>query len=203
MSHITNIDQTMIIPKSGLLALLNAVKTWCPTMELVQGQSHYRTWKDDHNGNLVGDWPLPKGWTANQIGEGAAHVIRVTDNRLVELGCSRTSKQAPYEIGVVPVKVERDANGKVLSAVYDATSEEYVLLADWYASGNGVLREKGLGVRKKDAEGKESAFGDLYMFYQMEQKRLDAERVGDVMEFEVQKDGTYIGKVDTVQRLGV
>jgi hypothetical protein len=207
LSHITATDSTKIIPQSGLLALQNSIGEWCPGCEFVEGQAHYKTWKDNHKGQLVGDWPLPEGWTADQIGEGAHHVIRLTDERLAELGIKREAGTAPYEIGVVPVKVERDGEGNVISTVYDDEGTEYILMTDWYNSGNGLCKEKGIGVRKttvdpKTKEKKESVFDELYMFYQMEQKKLDSERVGDKIEFEEQPDGTYVAAVNTVARTG-
>lgn len=202
MSHITGIDNTVII--SDLKALKLAIQTFCPTMEFVEGQRHYRTWKDDHNGRLVGDWPLPAGWTAAMVGENAAHIVRIKDQHLTK---GRTSRSAPYEIGVVPVTVKRAADGKVLEAKPDAKGTEYILMADWYNSGYGLLSQPGIGDRKsiKDPETqevKESAFGALYMHYRMMETKLEAERQGDTCEFETQEDGTVVAVVDTTARLG-
>lgn len=61
------------------------------------GKGHYRTWKDDHGGNLVGDWPLPEGVTAAEVGNNADFVISVPASldprgRCYELGIVRNKK---------------------------------------------------------------------------------------------------------------
>lgn len=182
---------------SNLLALKMAVEQFCPTMEFVQNCSHYRTWKDNHNGRLVGDWPLPEGWTAEQVGENAVHVIRKTNVS------NRESAGAPYEIGIVPVRVTRGENGEVLAAVPDSKGTEYILMTDWYNDGNGILEEQGVGRRLSKTEVKsESAFGELFMHYRMMEAQLEAERLGDSISFEKQPDGSYVAEVDTRARLG-
>jgi len=209
MSHITAVSGMIFIPKDQLVHLLHAVENFCPDCELIQGESHYRTWKDDHGGKLVGDWPLPDGWTEAMVGEGAHHVIRVTDEAMKKKfgGRARNSSGGPYEIGVVPVRVERDANGKVIRAVPDQDGEEYVLMTDWYANGNGVLNMEGIGQRHmgnnpQTGESTEISFGDLYQAYRMEQAKAEAEMQGDTIAFEKHKDGTYTAQVDTVARIG-
>lgn len=184
----------------NLLALKMAIEQFCPTMEFVQNCSHYRTWKDNNGGQLVGDWPLPEGWTAAQVGENAVHVIRKKSVK------NRDSGSAPYEIGIVPVKVTRGENGAVLGAVPDANGTEYILMTDWYHDGNGVLNEEGVGRRlatpTKANPGAESAFGELFMHYRMMEAQLEAERLGDTISFEKQADGTYVAEVNTAARLG-
>ncbi len=54
-----------------------------------KGTTRYRTWIDDHGG-LVGDWPVPEGMQASEVGNNAVAVIRIKDDT-----------QA-YEIGVIP-----------------------------------------------------------------------------------------------------
>lgn len=206
MSHITTVSGTMTIPRSELIFLAQAIQQFCPDLELVKNQSHYRTWKDNHGGRLVGDWPLPEGWTADQVGENASHVIRVTDSYLKKRGVLRGDSNAPYEIGIVPVKVTRDEDGEVVKAVPDSTSDEFVLMTDWYADGNGILSCEGVGKREKaehPQSGKEveMSFGDLYMHFRMMQAKYEAERNGDTMTFHKEKDGTYTATVQTDGRI--
>lgn len=54
-----------------------------------KGTMKYRTWIDDHGG-LVGDWPVPDGMKAEEVGKNAVAVIRI-----------KGDKHA-YEIGVIP-----------------------------------------------------------------------------------------------------
>lgn len=189
MSHITDIDKTITV--TNLLALKMAVEHFCPDCELVEGANHYRTWKDDHGGKLVGDWPLPQGMTEADIGENAVHVIRVKDEWLAAKGLSRTDDKAPYEIGVVP---------------HPNKPGEFVLMTDWWNNGNGLMTLEGLGKRHtvtdpETGENKESAFEDLYMHYRMMETKLESERLGDQIDFQKENDGTWTAKIHTEARL--
>jgi len=206
MSHITTVEGTMTIPRSELPFIAQAIKEFCPDLEIVKNESHYRTWKDNHGGNLVGDWPLPDGWTAEQVGENAAHVIRVTDKYLEKRNLKRSDSNAPYEIGIVPVKVTRNQDGDVVSAVPDKSADEFVLMTDWYSNGNGILDCQGVGRREmaqhpQTGKKVEMSFGDLYMHYRMMQTKFEAERNGDTVRFNKEKDGTYTAVVETNSRI--
>ncbi len=74
---------------SGLLELVPTEK----------GKGHYRTWKDDHGGRLVGDWDVPAGMTSDSVGENADFVIRATEAGRKYLRGRGYPK--PYEVGVV------------------------------------------------------------------------------------------------------
>ncbi len=199
ISHITGVSNTVII--TNLLALKQAIEQYCPTMEFVKGENHYHTWKDYHNGKLAGDWPLPDGWTEEDVGENAAHILRLKEEHLN--GRGRTGGRSPHEIGIVPVKVTRDAAGKVLKAVPCKGSKEYILMVDWWANGNGVLKEQGIGTRVTDSQTKqESAFGELYMYFRMMEAKQQAEKQGDSIKFEQVEDGTFQAIIDTSARLG-
>jgi hypothetical protein len=95
----------------------------------------------------------------------------------------------------------------VLSAVPNPAAKEYILMTDWYANGNGVLNLPGVGRREMGTNpqtGKktEISFGDLYMMYQIELARHEAELQGDSFELEKQQDGSYVAKVGTQARVG-
>lgn len=81
--------------------------------ELVEGQKTYRWW-----GHSVGDYPLPEGFTAADLGK-CEHAIKV--------------KGAPqaYEIGVIKAR-KPGAKG-------------YTLLWDFYAGGYGLQKAVGEG----------------------------------------------------------
>jgi hypothetical protein len=218
MSHITTTKGTLCIPKECAIHVKEAIEQFCNTCEFVQGESHYRTWKDNHNGKLVGDWPLPEGWTEAMVGENADHIIRVKDERLKEkFKCNdRNDSRAPYEIGLVSVRAEFDENGNVVKAVPDPDGEHYVLMTDWWSNGNGLLNEPGIGARKmgkhpQTGEQVELSFSDLYMHYQMKMHEAEAERVGDTLQYEQNEDGTLkvnadgsvVAWMETQARLGV
>lgn len=178
---------------------------FCPDLELVHGQKHYRTWKDNHNNRLVGDWKLPTGMTEKEVGENAAHVIRMKESALK--GKNRTDGNAPYEIGLVPVTVTRDAQGNVTSTKVDPQGKEYALMTDFWAQGNGIMTAEGVGQHKvgtnpETGKKEDQSFSDLYMYYRMMEAKRTAERNGDQIHFDKQKDGTFIAQVDTRQRIG-
>jgi hypothetical protein len=79
-------------------------------IELVRGQEKYKWW-----GHSVGDYPIPAGFKASDLGK-CAHAIRIPDNKNA------------YEIGVCPKK-----DGK----------PGYALLWDFYGGGYGMQEKVG------------------------------------------------------------
>mgnify|MGYP005845037539 CR=1 FL=1 len=177
VSHVA--EYQFSVPRERLLALKRAIEKFCPELEFKVGQNNYRTWKTDH-GRLVGDWKLPPWLKESAVGHNADHVIRMKDEALK--GRQRDAHGAPYEIGVVPVQVERDENGKEVSCQYDPDGNEFKLVCDFYNQGNGLLNCKGVGRSKTDyAKGKAEvdAFDQLKMFYQAALDEIVAEENGD------------------------
>jgi hypothetical protein len=76
-------------------------------------KGHYRTWKDE-NGGWVGDWPLPKGVSAKEMGDNADYVISVP---LMEDPGKRC-----YELGIV----------------WDEADKCWYPAHDFYAGGCGL-----------------------------------------------------------------
>jgi hypothetical protein len=101
MSHVATID----IEIKDLPALEQACKRL--GLELVRDQKSYR-WYGSH----VGDYPVPEGFTVEDLGK-CDHAIRVPGN------------EEAYEIGVV-----RRRDGKA----------GYTLLYDFYAGGRGMTK---------------------------------------------------------------
>lgn len=204
MSHITDaVGGSIFIHKKDLHCLKSAVENYCPDCEFVAGENHYRTWKDDHRGRLVGDWPLPEGWTAAMVGENAKHVIRASKGWM-----EKNPSKRPYEIGVVPVRVTRDKDGNPIKAVPDETADEYVLMTDWFNQGNGILNLEGVGRRELaehpvTGQHTEMSFGTLYQHFRLEQLKHEAALRGDTITFENQPDGSIVAQVQTQARLGV
>lgn len=91
--------------------------------ELVRGQKNYR-WYGSH----VGDYPLPEGFTAQDLGK-CDHAIRLKEQPKMPNGMAY--RQQPYEIGVVKNK----------------TGDGYTLLWDFWAGGYGLEQVVG-----KDAQ---------------------------------------------------
>lgn len=102
MSHVAKIE--MEIKDLGCLA--KAAEHL--GLEFVQGQQTYRWW-----GHSVGDYPLPVGFSEQELGK-CEHALRIPNNKYA------------YEVGVVPRK-----DGK----------PGYTMLWDFYGGGYG-LQEK-------------------------------------------------------------
>ena len=99
MSHVATI--------SVIIKDLSSLKKACDKLglELMIGQKKYKWW-----GTSVGDFPLPDGYTAEDLGK-CEHAIRVK------------GKPGAYEIGVVPSRKNPGS---------------YELLWDFYAGGQGL-----------------------------------------------------------------
>ena len=76
-------------------------------------KGHYRTWKDEHNG-WAGDWPLPKGVSATEMGDNADYVISVP--------LAKDPGRKCYEVGIV----------------WDEADKCWYPAHDFYAEGYGI-----------------------------------------------------------------
>ena len=94
MSHVVNKEPLQADAQIRNIAALKwAAEHYCGGLVFKEGQHHFRTWKSDHGGRLVGDWPVPEGYTAEEVGKHCDHAIGLKDAR---------SGTGSYEIGVVP-----------------------------------------------------------------------------------------------------
>jgi hypothetical protein len=99
MSHITlkeadNADQQI----RDIPALVRA--TLRCGGQFKEGQRHFHNWADDHNGKLVGDWPLPKGYSLDELQSRCRHAIGIVPPGSHQ----RQTRIGNYEIGVVESK---------------------------------------------------------------------------------------------------
>jgi hypothetical protein len=109
MSHVATVDLEI----KDLDALDGACKRL--GLELVRGQQTYRWW-----GRHVGDYPVPAGFTKEDLGR-CEHAIRIPND------------QSAYEIGIV-----RRRDGK----------PGYALMWDFFAGGMGMQKHVGEGCAK-------------------------------------------------------
>lgn len=199
MSHVTDISKSVVITDLGVLQA--TVEQFCPGIEFVLGQAHYRTWKDNHGNSLVGDWPLPRGMTTEQVGEHAKAVLRVREEQLK--GLDRSEDRAPYEIGIVPVRVTYGDNGEVVDTQFDPAGNQFVLMTDTWNQGNGILKQKGIGEAAYGPGQTSTAYDQLYMHYRMMTVKAQAQRQGHSCTFQEQKDGTWTADVKATVGQGV
>lgn len=206
MSHVTDIRTESLV--TSLTALQRAIDEFCPTLEMVAG-TRYRVWKTDH-GTTQTEY-LPQGWHADDVGCRAVRVIRIRRDLLDSGGRLPGYDTAAYEIGVVPVRVVRGADGGVLSTkpVPEEEADAYALMTDWWAQGYGLLHQPGLGAREHElpagADGRDRDGGrqmaDLFMHYQMMVCAETAERRGDRVQFSRREDGSWDARVTQQERL--
>lgn len=126
MSHVAQVEGLEIHDLAALGEACAALG-----LELVLGQKTYRWY-----GRSVGDFPLPAGFTAAELGH-CEHAIRVPGSK------------ATYEVGVVS---RRDANGQALpgfTLLWDFWNRGYGMM-DKVGAGCGLLRQQyaAAGVRK-------------------------------------------------------
>ncbi len=98
MSHVITVEME-ILDLDALAAAAQDIG-----MELVRGQKTYKWW-----GHSVGDYPIPTGFTAKDLGK-CEHALRSPGNK------------SAYEVGVVPSR----------------TGEGYQLIYDFYGGGQGL-----------------------------------------------------------------
>jgi hypothetical protein len=113
LSHVATIDLA-VTDLDALEAAANKLG-----LEMIRGQKTYRWW-----GHSVGDYPLPAGFTANELGK-CESALRVKNN------------PGAYEIGIVG---RRDGEPGV------------VLLWDFYSGGYGLQEKVGEGACKLQQE---------------------------------------------------
>jgi len=181
MSHLTDASQTITIPCKHLKYLKKALAKNCPELEFMDGQNEYRTWKSDH-GKMVGDWPITEGMSDEDIGKNADHVIRMTDEALTQKGKARNQHGAPYEIGLIRCRMEKQPDGSE-KAVIDKEGDHWILLTDFYGQASGLMNTPGLGkyYSTKDENGKrvDHSFELLYQSFVQEVTEGTAKKKGD------------------------
>lgn len=97
MSHVTLKESDNADQQITDIAAIKAACQHCG-LEFREGQKTFHTWATDHNGRLVGDWPVPEGYDASEIASGKCeHAIGLPGQR------GKSGTQA-YEIGLVKSK---------------------------------------------------------------------------------------------------
>lgn len=124
--------------------------------ECEPGKGTYRTWKSDH-GRWVGDWPLPEGVSAEEMGSNADFVISVDGD-----------PQA-YELGIV-----RDEKDNCWYPAYD-----------FYCGGKGL--EAHIGPIKMKGKKVLSAAPKLMEHYQLMKLGLKSKAMGKNVSFQKQE----------------
>lgn len=157
MSHaiISKLDETKITN-------IQVLKTACEMMgleftECEPGKGHYRTWKDQ-TGSWVGDWPLPEGVSAAEMGDNADFVISVPK--------SLDPQGRTYQLGIV-----RDEKAECWYPAYD-----------FYAGGQGL--EAYIGEVKLKGKKVISSCGRLMNHYKAAQAVLANQARGKAVHFQ-------------------
>jgi len=164
MSHVA-VQQTK--PGEPMFADLEALKMACDMLGLeIEVRSNY-AWFNRH----MGDYPLPAGMKANELGNNAKFVVKLTE--------ATASKRAdtshiPYEIGMV----EDPNNPGCYTPIYD-----------FWAGGYGLEETVGAPLFEgKDTRKVQMLCPKLKQFYDMCCDKLAAQQAGDNIQFLTAKD---------------
>jgi hypothetical protein len=155
---------------ADLKALVRAVKM-IPGLK-IEERTDYK-WYGHH----VGDYPMPTGMKASELGNNAKFVISVDRKHWPD-------GQEPYELAII-----EDPNNKGC----------YLPLYDFWNGGQGL--DQFLGTPVTGPSGLVLA-PKLIQRYHMACDQLAAAEVGDEIEFKEQKDGSFVSIVKTQQRVG-
>ena len=168
MSHVASVKTK---PGEPFIVSLNAVRAAAERIGLeVLEQSHY-TWYNTH----VGDYPVPAGWQANQLGNNATLVLRVKEPKRTEL--REKNKQEPYDLAVVEDKLNPGS---------------YTLMYDFFMGGFGLDSVIGSPVQDAKTRKITTLAPKFVQAYRMELDRITAKELGEEIEFKEQKDGSWV-----------
>jgi len=166
MSHVTSFEPDEKDQQIRDLPALARAAERCG-LEFREGQTSFHTWATDH-GRLVGDWPVPQGYTqADIVGGQCLHAMGIPGKK----GVRGTEG---YEIGIVESKKNPGT---------------YSMLFDFFSSSLSSKVSSGA----KDAKGNVKP-DKLHMFYQIEAARTVAKAKGFSFQEIPQPDGSITVK---------
>ena len=123
-------------------------------------------------GHHVGDWPVPEGIDVNSLGKDAVLVLRFPNTE--------------YDLAII-----KDPNNPGC----------FTYIYDWYGRGGGLTKYLGEPIMGEGRSVKQLS-PKFEMYTGMALDKLAAERAGDYIEFEEQKDGSWVSyAVPDEQRL--
>lgn len=192
MSHIAAVETKPGEPMFADLDALRMAAAMCGG-EIVE-QSTYHWY-----GTSLGDYPLPKGVTKDQLGKNAKYVFRIKPEEYARFGIAPGTKV--YELGLV-----EDPNNPGC----------YVPMYDYWMGGYGLDKAVGEPLRK----GRDVTMlaPKLKQNYDMACDALAARAAGDRIEFLTAKDAhlkypsdfpattdvdTWVSIADPTQRMGI
>lgn len=164
MSHVSQYETEAGKP---FITCLLSIATAAERLGLkVEEKADYR-WFGKH----VGDWPLPEGWTASELGHNAVLVLSMSAEKKKEMGI-----YGDYEIGVVPDKKNPGA---------------FTLMYDFFGQASRLDQIVGSPVLGKNKETLALA-PRLVQHYRMAADEITAAQVGDKITFEELEDGSWV-----------
>lgn len=159
MSHVASQETK---PGEPMFADLEALKLAAEMIgcEVVKQKTY--NWYNRH----VGDYPLPKGMKADELGKNAEYVIRIKKDQYAKLGLAAGA--TPYELGLVP-----DPNNPGC----------YVPIYDFWQQGYGLEKAIGSPLFKDTDKVVQMLCPKLKQHYDMACDALAAKQAGDQIEF--------------------
>lgn len=164
MSHVAQFETS---PGKPLITDMKALEMACKNLGLEIRKDNKYKWFMRH----VGDYPLPPGWKKEDMGTNAEFVIRPSAATCQEKGINAGQV---YELGVVP-----DKNNP----------GNWTLMYDFYNSGYGL--DKVVGKPIMEGRGCKQVAPTVVQHYRMCCDALTAKEVGDEIEFQQEKDGSW------------
>ncbi len=153
-------------PGKPLIVDLEAVKLAAMNLGMTcEERNTYKWW-----GHSVGDYPIPHGYTADELGKNAVLVLSTTPELRQKLGISPDC----YELAVIEDKLNPGC---------------YTYMYDFYNGGKGL--DKVIGAPVKEDGAVVTVAPVFLMHYRMCADALSARDAGDKIEFEEQRDGSW------------
>lgn len=156
-------------PGKPVLVDLEAVRLAATNCGLAcEARSDYRWY-----GQSVGDYAVPAGFTAAELGKNAVLVLAVPEPKRSEL--RHRYGQDPYELGIVPDPLNPGC---------------YTMMCDYFMRGYGLCDLVGDPIY---ADGQLEQLAPLFlMHYRMCADAVSARQAGDTIQFERQPDGSFV-----------
>ncbi len=153
-------------PGKPLIVDLEAVKLAAMNLGLVcEERSTYKWW-----GHSVGDYPIPPGYTAAELGKNAKLVLSVPEELAKKLGFKNA-----YELAIIEDKQNPGC---------------YIPMYDFYGQQDKLDKIIGSPIRD-ETKAVTTIAPKFMMHYRMCADALSANEVGDQIDFEEQADGSW------------
>lgn len=164
-------------PGEPVIVDLEAVKLAALNLGMnCEERTTYEWW-----GHSVGDYPIPAGFTKEELGKNAVLVLSLSEAQRLEAEKVYGRGVKPYELAVV---------------ADPANPGCWTLMCDFFNGGYGLSGVVGAPIGEGDAI---TIAPLLMMHYRMCADALSAREAGDSIRFEAQADGSWVSYTDVAE----